>query len=104
MKVVIEVPDKLISDSVIAGLQSGMTYLWCDTTAARSDDHLDVVFLVKDGDVFSVERDAWPHIIATMAIKHPQHLANILSGYGDARSGDALNQYACFGEIKYGDE
>jgi len=103
--VTIDVPDQLVTDTIITALEGGINY-WCRSAERGSADRLNITFFENEGPHPGTRHafvaSDWPRILATMATKAPRHFANLVGDYGDAVTADVLVQIACFGEIKYG--
>jgi hypothetical protein len=100
MNISFDLSNQLIADTVSAGIDGGIRY-WC--SGSRRAHHLVVSFLeTETGEWLSLTPSDWARALARMALQHPRHFADMISGHGDAATGDVLIQLACFQEVKYG--
>tara|TARA_R110002110_G_C13297016_1_gene703984 strand:+ start:660 stop:959 length:300 start_codon:yes stop_codon:yes gene_type:complete len=92
-----EIPDEVISDAIINGLECGIGW-WCDEyedaggakllTTTRGEEHMLTREKIKEG-------------IRVLATKYPYHFDALIRQVGDSETSNALIQCALFGKEAY---
>lgn len=119
----VTVTDKLIRDELINAYEQGINY-WAeivppaktdlDDTRTPSERWADAI-LTGDGaslnetdedggiiETHSITRQKVAAGLASMAEKHPEHFADLVSENGDVITSDVMVQMIALGEIRYG--
>lgn len=106
MKIEIEIPDSKLRDEFI---YADICY-WADrriSTFSLKDGLPNWVLVVQkelcpSKDFYKVGPEQIAAGLKIMAEKHSRHFADLLTGTGDAFTGDILVQLSAFGELLYG--
>jgi len=105
MKITIEVSDELIKSAIISGAENWMTRAWATNIRYGKGGNVFALSLTEQetGKHFELHPGhSWHTALQLMAVKNPYQFGLVLSGKGDAITGDVLIQFATLGEEKYG--
>jgi hypothetical protein len=118
--ITIPVQFEAVSDALCSAWEGGSAY-WARCVDSRSPsapaDYARVTYewqkslypggsitlaVIDEDDTYTVTHEALGRALALMAAKHPKHFSDLMSGTGDASTGDIFLQLAAFGEVRYG--
>jgi len=115
MKIEFTMSSLVILDTIASGVDTGIRYwakvvtFWIPGRVGR----LELVDQVPDDlqlvcEIIELETDQrislqgkWGSALRLMAERCPRHFANMLTGNGDATTGNVLIQLAAFGQLRY---
>lgn len=125
MKIAVDVKPKMVANALVSAFEGGSNY-WIQNVIIHPPKEEDQVKHL-DGETFwprydgplcpggvlkikAVDSNKQSNLhsgsimegLRVMAREHPRHFADMLSGEGDATTGDVLLQCCLFGEVVYG--
>jgi hypothetical protein len=122
MRIMIEVPDRVLKDLLVTAVESGSSAYWAGFTEVSRDGNLDILFVKVADEDNGATYDVTPQNIGEglqrLATRMSQetlseswmlkqdaasrHFTDAITENGDSTTADVVLQMACFGEVLYG--